>query len=136
MVVAVPVQLLAAAVTVVLELSFQRASTAGTDRESRQPVAGMKTASEDDSRWDAAHICFHKHWITQQFVGRFLKTSTDILKNSNGGRGFLSDDTPEVPWAHPAFLGSRFITEAIGPAEQEQRGRELVWKHRKNTLSV
>ena len=136
MVVAVPVKPLAAAVTVVLVLALQRASTVGTDRESRQSMTGMKAAGENNSHWDAAYISFHQYRIAQQLVRRFLKASTDVLKHSNGRRGFLSDDTPKVPWAHPALLGSRFIAEAIGPAEQEQRGGELVWKHRKSTLSV
>ena len=131
MVVAVPVQFLATAVTVVLELALQCASTARADGICHQSMAGMKTAGEYNSHWDAVHISFHQYRIAQQLVRRFLKASTDVLKNSNGRRGFFSDDTPEVSWTHPALLGSRFIAEAIGPAEQEQRGRELVWKHRK-----
>ena len=98
MVVAVPVKSLATAVTVVLVLALQCASTVWTDRESRQPMAGMKTAGEDNCHWDAAHIGFYQRWIAQQLVRRFLKASTDVLKHSNGRRGFLSDDTPKVPW--------------------------------------
>ena len=85
MVVAVPVQLLAAAVTVVLVLALQCASTVGADGIRHQSVAGMKTAGENNSHWDAAHIGFYQRWIAQQLVGRFLKASTDILKHSNGG---------------------------------------------------
>ena len=73
MVVAIPVQPLAATVTVVLVLALQCASAAWADRICCQSMTGMKVAGEDDSHWDAVHVSFHQHRIAQQLVGDFSK---------------------------------------------------------------
>ena len=123
---ALPVQTLAAAVAVRLELPLHGLSALRADGEGNEAACALEAAGFCDGHRDAIRELL---WVgggrDQQVVRRPVKADAELLQGQDARRSLSSGDLSEVSGAEFASFRGGFIAELIHAAQPEDGAGQI-----------